>query len=261
MPFQAADNAGTRTIVLPLATDGRAQTLRYQLRRSSRRSIGFVIDGDGLTITAPRWLGIAEIESAIVGKRRWIVDKLREWQARAAQPAVAPFAWRDGATLPWLGQAITLKVGNKPGATHFDALARTLTLGPPRQHGAASDADPGPWLRKRTLDWLRADARRCFGQRIALYAPRLGVQCKTLALSSATTRWGSCSSRGNIRLNWRLIHFSPTVIDYVVVHELAHLREMNHSPRFWQIVASIFPDYARIRAELKQPAPELLPTL
>jgi predicted metal-dependent hydrolase len=94
---------------------------------------------------------------------------------------------------------------------------------------------------------------------LAHYAPQVGVHFRDFALSSATTRWGSCSSTGTIRLNWRLIHFSLDVIDYVVVHELAHLREMNHSPRFWAVVEAVMPDYRHARATLKRPAPGAIP--
>ena len=73
-----------------------------------------------------------------------------------------------------------------------------------------------------------------------------------LALSAARTRWGSCSLRSGIRLNWRLIHFPADTVDYVVAHELAHLREMNHSPRFWAVVGEIYPDYQAARDELKR---------
>jgi predicted metal-dependent hydrolase len=72
-----------------------------------------------------------------------------------------------------------------------------------------------------------------------------------LSLSSAQTRWGSASSNGTIRLNWRLIHFPMSSIDYVVAHELAHLREMNHSPRFWDVVRSVLPDYEQLRGSLR----------
>lgn len=88
-------------------------------------------------------------------------------------------------------------------------------------------------------------------ERLNHYAPRMGVSFKQLSLSSAKTRWGSCTSEGNIRLHWKLIHCDLHIIDYLVVHELAHLREMNHSARFWQIVANEIPDYAERRKALK----------
>ena len=99
--------------------------------------------------------------------------------------------------------------------------------------------------------WLQRQARTLFEARIALHAGAMGVQIRQLRLSSARTRWGSASSDGSIRLNWRLIHFPVETIDYVVVHELAHLREMNHGPAFWAIVQAAMPDYEQRRRQLK----------
>jgi predicted metal-dependent hydrolase len=97
-----------------------------------------------------------------------------------------------------------------------------------------------------------------FQERCALFAPRLNVRVKRLSLSSAATRWGSASSDGSIWLHWRLIHFTLPVIDYVVAHELSHLREMNHSRAFWDHVRSVVPDYQRARRVLDdQPVPVL----
>ncbi|HEY9238395.1 MAG TPA: M48 family metallopeptidase, partial [Burkholderiaceae bacterium] len=99
--------------------------------------------------------------------------------------------------------------------------------------------------------WLQRQARRVFDERIAHFAPRLRVRVRRLSLSSAQTRWGSASADGSIRLNWRLIHFALPSIDYVVAHELAHLRHMDHSPRFWDVVRSVLPDYEQARGSLK----------
>jgi predicted metal-dependent hydrolase len=106
--------------------------------------------------------------------------------------------------------------------------------------------------------WLQRQARRVFEERCAHFAPRLRVRVKRLSLSSAATRWGSASADGSIWLHWRLIHFTLPVIDYVVAHELAHLREMNHSRAFWDVVRSVVPDYERTRRVLDdQPVPVL----
>ena len=97
-------------------------------------------------------------------------------------------------------------------------------------------------------------AKRLFTERLDHFAPQLGVQWRKLALSNAGTRWGTAHSDGLIRLNWRLIHFRLPVIDYVVAHELSHLRVMDHSPRFWDTVRTVVPDYAELRGQLKEQA-------
>lgn len=230
------------------------RTLEYGLKRSSRRTIGFSIDGSGLTITAPRWVTLADIETAIVGKERWIFAKLAEWQTRTEQRALPRIEWRNGALIPFLGKPVRIALASAQPALSYDEQAAALALALP----AHADAQQ---IKDRVQGWLQTEAKRLFGERLAYYAPKLGVAYKDYALSSAATRWGSCSSDGRIRLNWRLIHFPLSIIDYVVAHELAHLREMNHSPRFWQTVESIFPEFREARHTLKHHPPELLPTL
>lgn len=235
-----------------LTLNGR--TLEYGLKRSARRTIGFTIDGNGLVITAPRWVTLADIESAIAGKERWIFAKLAEWQTRTEQRALPRIEWRDGAHIPYLGKPVRISLNAPHGALTFDTEQAALSLALP----AHADAQQ---IKDRVQGWLQNEAKRLFGERLAVYAQKLGVGFKGYALSSAATRWGSCSSDGRIRLNWRLIHFPLSIIDYVVAHELAHLREMNHSPRFWETVESIFPEFREARHTLKHHPPELLPAL
>lgn len=229
-----------------------ASTLHYRLKRSARRSIGFSIDATGLTITAPRWVTLADIENAIAEKQRWIFAKLTEWQSRVEQRALPRIEWRDGAAVPYLGKPVRVALG--AAQLSFDEAARVLALPLPPQ------ADPQQ-IKDRVQGWLQGEATRIFGERLPVYAQKLGVEFRSYALSSAATRWGSCSSDGRIRLNWRLVHFPLSIVDYVVAHELAHLREMNHSPRFWKTVESIFPEFREARKTLRHHPPELVPVM
>ena len=231
-----------------------ARPLDYRLKRSSRRTIGFCIDGTGLSITAPRWVTIADIESAIGDKQNWIFKKLTEWQTRVEQRALPRIEWKDGAEFPYLGKTVRVTIGVGASTLSFDPDTNALKLALP----ALADAQQ---IKDRVQGWLQSESKRIFGERLAVYADKLGVEFRAYALSSALTRWGSCSSDGTIRLNWRLIHFPLSIIDYVVAHELAHLREMNHSPRFWQTVESIFPEFREARHTLKHHPPDLLPAL
>ncbi len=227
--------------------------LPYTLKRSSRRTIGFTVDDRGLSVTAPRWVRMSDIEAAIAEKQKWIFAKLAEWQQRETTRVLPVMQWQDGATLPFLGKSIALKLESPPGILLFDADAGVLQLALPA-HATAQQ------IRDRVQGWLQGQAKRLFAERLDFYAERLGVRHRSLALSSASTRWGSCTSEGVIRLNWRLMHFPLTLIDYVVAHELAHLREMNHGPRFWETVESIFPEFRDARQQLKNHPPTLLPT-
>ena len=226
--------------------------LDYELRRSARRSIGFMIDDDGLRVTAPRRITLAEIDNAIRAKQRWILTKLNErGERRALRQEKPPMQWIDGAALPYMGGNITLRL--RPAQrSHcvFEPALGELSIG--------VVAGLAEWqLQERVRIWLRTEATRVFTERLAVYAARLGVSYSSMTLSSAGTRWGSCTVDGSIRLNWRLIHFSLPLIDYVVAHELAHLLEMNHSPRFWAKVASVYPDYDGAKAALRKRSQEL----
>lgn len=216
----------------------------YALRRSRRRSIGFVIAADGLAVSAPRWVGLSEIESALREKAAWILRKLHEQRERARRLDAARIDWRDGTRLPFLGEPVQLRLDTQTTGVVLDAEQRALHLGLP------ASAAPEQ-IRDAVQSWLQRQARRVFEERCALFAPRLNVRVKRLSLSSAATRWGSASADGSIRLNWRLVHFALPVIDYVVAHELAHLREMNHSPAFWDVVRSAVPHFEAARGALR----------
>ncbi|QPF76799.1 M48 family metallopeptidase [Roseateles sp. DAIF2] len=237
----------------PPATAPRAlllgkQRVPYELRRARRRSIGFTVSAEGLKVSAPRWVTIAEIENALRGKQDWILRKLDEQRERARRAEAGRVVWADGCQLPYLGAPLTLRLG---GLARYDAERRELHLGQPL------GATPAQ-MREATQAWLCAQARALFEQRCRHFSTALGVRYSKLSLSSAQTRWGSASASGAIRLNWRLIHYAPAVIDYVVAHELAHLREMNHSPRFWAWVESVLPDYELARQRLRdEPVPQL----
>ena len=225
-----------------------AHAVDYTLRRSARRSIGFLIEEDGLRVTAPRWVTIAEIEDAIRSKLRWIVGKLDERRKQLALQQEKALRWHDGAVLALLGKPLTLRTTNEGGSDVFDDASATLTVSLP------PDA-PSNQLECKVQSWFQDEARRLFAQRLAIYAEKLGVSYQSFALSGASTQWGSCTAQGRIRLNWRLIHLPLDLIDYVIAHELAHLREMNHSARFWVTVKSVFPEYEGARKLLRAYSP------
>ena len=231
----------------------------YEFRRARRRSIGFVVGVDGLSVSAPRWVSLTEVDQALQGKAGWILRKLQEQADRARRLQQARVDWRDGTTIPFLGETVIVLLDPRVTGAVLNADAHALPgmarlvlhLGLPQQAGAEQ-------VRDAVQSWLQRQARRVFDERCRHFAQRLGVRMTRLALSSASTRWGSANADGSIRLNWRLVHFALPVIDYVVAHELAHLREMNHSPAFWSVVRSVVPDYERSRGVLRE---QVLPVL
>ena len=221
------------------AIDGTA--IEYTLKRSRRRRrITLTIDEAGLRVGAPWRASQSRIDTVLVTHARWIARKLEEWRAR--QPP--PFTWQAGATVMALGEPLTLVM---------DAAITVTT-----RHGnrlcVNAGADNPTRLEELVTIWLRDTAQGWFEQRAAHFARVLDVRVKNIRLSNARTRWGTCHPDGRVHLNWRLIQAPPALIDYVVVHELAHLREPNHSPRFWTWVAGVLPDYKERRHALRRDA-------
>jgi predicted metal-dependent hydrolase len=231
----------------------------YHFKRARRRNIGFTVGPEGLTVTAPRWVTLAEIDDAVKKKGRWIVAKLSQARERASRIEAARIEWKDGASFPYLGEDVIVVLDprhafDEAGAV-LNADAQALP-GVPRltlHVGLPQNAQPAQ-VRDAVQAWLMRQARRVFAERLDHFAPQLGVQWRKLSLSSAGTLWGTAHQDGSIRLNWRLVHFRMAVIDYVVAHELSHLRVMDHSPRFWDTVRSVVPDYAELRGQLKDEA-------
>lgn len=233
------------------------QVVAYELRRARRRSIGFSVSEQGLRVAAPKWVPIAEIDRALQHKGEWILRKLVEQRERARRTEAARVTWADGCSLPYLGEPLIVVLDPSCEGVRLDGgeadVQATLASVPRRLLYVGLPQQAGPeQIRDAVQAWLKRQARQRFEARCRHFAPQLGVVMAGLRLSSAQTRWGSASADGVIRLNWRLIHFSPALIDYVVAHELAHLREMNHSPRFWAVVRSVMPDYELARDRLKQ---------
>ena len=220
--------------------EGRA--LAYVLRRSARRTFGLQIDDRGVRVAVPHRARDEDVERFIHGHARWLIDKLA---ARAEGALPEPFELRDGATLPLLGEACRLRLGGAERSPHWrgavDGVEELVIGGAGDPRAALVRA-----LRKRALPW--------FAERLSEYCFRLGRPVPPLHLSSARTRWGSCSALSGIRLHWRLIHLPPELIDYVVAHEVAHLVEMNHSPRFWAVVGELYPDWKTARVRLRAAA-------
>ena len=227
----------------------------YEFKRGKRRTIGLSVGPDGLSVSAPRWTPVGEVEALLHQKSGWVLEKLQQAHRRAGELAQARTVWADGAELESLGQRVRLVLDPTHGFAQVGALLApgeagalaTLRLG---LAGNASEAQ----IRDAAQAWLMRQAKRVFAERLDHFAPLLGVRYKVLRLSSAGTRWGSASADGTIRLNWRLVHLKMEMVDYVVVHELSHLHHMDHSPQFWDVVASVMPDHSERRQALKRSA-------
>jgi predicted metal-dependent hydrolase len=233
-----------RNLVAPPAVEQRATRLAgkrisYTLKRSRRRrSIGLRVDDRGLTVSMPLRASERWLNSVLQAQANWVVKKLDGWQQRKSEE----ISWVDGGMIPFVGEQLMLRVQPSLVATAAQREDEVLSL-----FVANNDAAQ---IEQAVLQWYRQRAENLFAERVAYYAPLLNVAPTAIKLSRAKTLWGSCTTRGVVRLNERLIRLPLHLIDYVVVHELAHLREMNHSEQFWTIVQSACPDYRMLRKEL-----------
>ncbi len=216
----------------------------YRFARARRKSIGFTVGPEGLVVRAPRWVPLREVDAAVQEKADWILAKLQLMRERARAPVMPEPVWAHGVDLPYLGGTVRLCVLARGQVPDLPEGVQALPLNLPPEASAAQ-------VREAAEAWFKKRARALFEERLQHFGPQLGVQHQKLSLSSARTRWGSARSDGHIRLNWRLIHLPLSQIDYVVVHELAHLRVMDHSPRFWDTVGTVMPDWRERRQGLR----------
>ena len=206
---------------------------------SPRRTIAIIIQPDGtLTVRAPLHMSAKRIEEFVASHADWISMKQAQVQAAPSSPRKG---YDDGELFLFTGQEYPLHI-----------LARShsrLALQDDGFHMSKADL---PEAREAFIRWYKARACEVITERVALHAQLNGLACKKIRISSARTRWGSCSARGTLSFTWRLVLAPLEVIDYVVIHELVHTKIKNHSPVFWHWVAEILPDYKRHITWLKK---------
>jgi predicted metal-dependent hydrolase len=191
-------------------------------------------------------------------KARWIRATLHNYQINKQKLALTPMRWQAGAALYYLGKRIVLGIHGSQAGTYLAGNANAPQDGDILYLALADPADQAR-VRDATQAWLQQRARAWFGERLHYFLHTRGLKIRRWRLSSATTRWGSCSNDGSIMLSWRLIHFAPAIVDYVIAHELAHLRHMNHSRSFWDEVSQIFPAFESAKHALRRHASTYLP--
>lgn len=223
----------------------RGNPLPYTLRISARaRVVRLVIRPEsGLEVVAPRGTPQGRIEQVLADKARWIANTLERMAHETA--SAAPREIVDGAELSLAGQKIVLalRTGAPEGRFRASLAGETLTL-------LVAD-DRQETIRRALEAWYRRQAGAIFAERLTICNKGYGFTFGRVAIKEQKSRWGSCSRKGNLNFNWRLLLAPLPVLDYVVTHELCHLRELNHSPRFWSLVALARPDYATHRRWLR----------
>jgi len=206
--------------------------------RARRKTIALIIHRDGkMLVRAPLPVSDATIFDFLGAKELWWRKRLAVILQRQSQ--YTPKQFREGDTFLFLGQRYSLVLSDIKNIA-IDASALQFP------HKYLSRA------RIKMTQWYKREALRILHEKGQYYAPIIGVQYKNLSVGSARSRWGSCSNRGDLRFAWHLVMAPHEVIDYVVVHELAHIREHNHSSRFWSIVASIVPNFQNQKLWLQE---------
>ena len=216
------------------------QTIAYQLDLRVRRTIGLKITAEGLVVHAPKRINASQLQQVLLQKASWIQQKL----ALRENNQVSPMQWLDGEPLMFMGQDIVLSL-------QHHATNKAVTLQGNQLLVRSPQIDQQAFVSRKVLQWFAQQALPDFKRRVELIAAQMGEKVSGVALSNARSRWGSCNSRKQIRLNWRLIQAPPHIIQYVICHEMAHLKEMNHSARFYAVQASLFPNHVQAEKELK----------
>jgi predicted metal-dependent hydrolase len=221
------------------------ETISYLLERRSRRTIGLKITAEGLVVHAPKRIFEFQLNQILQEKSSWILNKLQALEANQVEKIL----WQDGEHLLYLGQDIQLKlISNVKKIIRFENAELVIH---------APEANIQAVCSRMVLIWYKKQAFSDFSRRLEILSAKLGVPTPPLTISNAQSRWGSCNSRGEVRLSWRLLQAPPNIINYVICHELAHLKQMNHSPKFYAVLESLFPNYKAAEKELKILSPQL----
>jgi predicted metal-dependent hydrolase len=212
--------------------------INYTLTRSHRKTIGLYVRRGVLEVRAPLKAPIADIDRIVLSKQAWIEKSLAKSAANAEQRAGFVLSYGDAVTYLGREHPLIAKPGDRAG---FDGSSFYMPPGltPEQVKGAC-------------VQIYRMLAKRDLTAKTLDFAKQMGVTPLAVKINGANTRWGSCSAKRSINFSWRLIMADGDVVDYVVVHELAHITEMNHSPRFWAIVSGVLPDYKARQERLKK---------
>lgn len=224
-------------------------TIPFLVRRSNRRAtVALTVEPPGnLVVTAPRNTSITRLNGLVRNKARWVVERIK--RTSDVSPASSHREFVSGETMLYLGRQYRLKV-TSGGEGDTAALHGRWLYVPVRGHLHGSDRARA--VRHALRAWLKAHAERRLPLRLAAICKRFGIDTPSIVVREQRKRWGSCDTKGTLRVNWRIIQAGPSLIDYVLVHELVHLRHQNHTRTFWVEVERMLPEYEQRRRELRR---------
>jgi predicted metal-dependent hydrolase len=222
----------------------------YTIRRSDRaRRLRIVVAPSGVEVVLPRRMALRDAEAFVAEKRPWIERTLRQY--KDAEAALPPVRLEDGGEVPYLGNSLALRVHVERWRTRPGVSRRGSTL----HVGVLERGEDA--VRDALVRWYRRRARVEVAERLDWATLRAGSSYTKLQIRDPSSRWASCSSTGAMSFSWRLLMAPEEVLAYVVEHEVAHLDVMDHSKRFWNLLASRCPDYREQEAWLRKYGPGL----
>ncbi|NLM60403.1 MAG: M48 family metallopeptidase [Clostridium sp.] len=234
-------------------TDGK-HSIRYTLSRSRRKTVGIKLNEKGeVSVSAPMALSGNRIKEIIIKKIPWILKKQEELKAKYLE-ASEQKRYIDGETFLYLGKEYTLKIQRGSASDNVDLFENDIvvsTADSGLKEGNTAETEQDLKIRGLLKSFYINRFLELVKTRMDIYAPKIGVSPGKVSIRDQKTRWGSCSCKGNISLNWKLIMAPLEVVDYVIIHELCHMKEMNHSKKFWNIVRGLCPNFKESQKWLK----------
>lgn len=221
----------------------------YRVERSLRRhTVTVAVDASEVVIKAPTDTPTNRLRAVVRSKGPWILQRMLEFEEIG--PAPPPMEFVSGERCAYLGRHYRLKIERFPAIAKPRAALRGAFLVVQVERVMPAD-QRREHVRSAVTAWYRKQAGRRLPERVALYATRAGVECPPTLIRNQEKRWGSCSSKGELRFNWRIIMAPMSLVDYVVAHEVCHLEVRDHSAAFWRLLGTILPDYEERRERLR----------
>lgn len=221
--------------------------IEFSVTFKKRKTIGLIVQREGgLKVSAPKWVSKKQVREVVLQKAEWILEKLSEFEGRPLEASLQT----DG-ELFFLGEIHRLKIikeSYQKKIKVFQSEGRIVISLPPELEPAKEQSR----MKEKLIAWFRQQAEDIMLSRVKSLSLVIGVLPEKITIRQQKTRWGSCSSKGNLNLNWRLVMMPIAVMDYVLIHELVHLKYLNHSKIFWQEVEKYLPDYKERKLSLKQ---------
>ncbi|MDE1891291.1 MAG: DUF45 domain-containing protein [Betaproteobacteria bacterium] len=244
---QPAHSVSKKTTQPLIKKKGREYTIKINeklipykvVRRKNRKTIGLIMNQEGLSVAIPHWVNINQVEDALRQQQKWVLDKYLSWKNK---PKPSQQEWKEGATVPWLGSTKIIQFALNEQLNLFEDSDHFIQIEPTDNN-----------IQNTIINLYRREIKNILAEEIENFSKLLDLSTiPAFFVSNAQSRWGSCNTKGELRFNWRLMKASREEIRYVVAHEMAHLFEFNHGPQFWQLVEKIYPEFRQAKERLKK---------